>query len=318
MEYLILSLIILAVPVSAVFIIAYICYRMAFYEADRVENTDENHIEMPDGEIYEEFREKIQKWTFETRKLPCEEVSITSFDGLKLVGKFYEYEKGAPMEIMFHGYRGCAERDLSGGVQRCFKLKRSALIVEQRASGKSEGNVITFGINEHRDAILWAQFAAKHYGPDVKIILTGISMGAATVLMTADKTLPENVIGILADCGYTSAEDIIKIVIKQMKLPPKLAYPFVKLGARIYGHFNLDEDSPIKSVKNAKLPIIYYHGEGDDFVPCYMSRKNFDATPTRKTLITVENAGHGLSYPKDPERYFSTLDEFFKEAINKN
>ena len=316
MEYLWIPLLILALLVATVLIIAYICFKMAFYEPDRKPNEDENHIEMPEGEIYEQFREKIEKWTFETRRLPHEELCITSFDGLKLYGKFYEYAPDAPMEIMFHGYRGCPERDLSGGVQRCFKLGRSALIVEQRASGKSEGNVISFGVNEHRDCLMWTDFAIKHFGPDVKIILTGISMGAATVLMAAGKPLPTNVIGVLADCGYTSAKDIIKIVIKQMKLPPTLAYPFVKLGARLYGHFNLEETPPIEAVKNATVPIIFYHGEADDFVPCYMSEQNFNAANCKKMLVTVKKAGHGLSYPVDPTKYLSTLRDFFGEEAS--
>ena len=310
MEYIIIPLIIIAVLVTAVLVIAYICFKMAFYQPDRIDGNSEN-IMFPEGEIYGIYRDKIEKWTIETRNMPHEDLEITSFDGLKLYGKFYEYKKGAPIEIMFHGYRGCAERDLSGGVQRCFKLGHSALIVEQRASGKSEGNVISFGINEHRDALMWTDFAVKHFGNDVKIILTGISMGAATVLMTADKDLPKNVIGILADCGYTSAKDIIKIVIKGMKLPPNIAYPFVKLGARLYGHFDLEEDSPINAVKNAKVPIIYFHGKADDFVPCYMSEQNCDATASKKAIMTVEDAGHGLSYPSHPQEYLAAVDEFF-------
>ncbi len=315
MEYLWIPALVLAVLVAAVFIIAYVCFRMAFFEPDRKPN-EETAIIMPTGEIYEQFREKIEKWTLETRQLPHEEVCITSFDGLKLYGKFYEYAPNAPMEIMFHGYRGCAERDLSGGVQRCFKLGRSALIVEQRASGKSEGNVISFGVNEHKDCLSWVDFAIKHYGRDCKIILTGISMGAATVLMAAGKPLPQNVIGVLADCGYTSAKDIIKIVIKQMDLPPKLAYPFVKLGARVYGHFNLEETPPVEAVKRAAVPVIFFHGEADDFVPCYMSRQNFEACNSQKMLVTVENAGHGLSYPVDPQKYFDALKEFFGQEAS--
>ncbi len=310
MEYLWIPLIAIAVLTAAVLIIAYICFKMAFYQPDRTEENTENII-FPEGEIYGIYREKIEKWAIETRKMPHEDLEITSFDGLRLCGKFYECKKGAPIEIMFHGYRGCAERDLSGGVQRCFKLGHSSLIVEQRASGKSGGNVISFGVNEHRDAICWANFAVSHFGEDTKIILTGISMGAATVLMTADKALPKNVIGILADCGYTSAKDIIKIVIKQMKLPPNLAYPFVKLGAKLYGHFDLKEDSPINSVKNAKVPIIYFHGKADDFVPCYMSEQNFAATASKKAIYTVDGAGHGLSYPSSPQEYLVAVDEFF-------
>lgn len=291
------------------FVVAYICFRIAFYVPDRDPNAELDSI--PKGEIYEPFREQMEKWTKETKVMPHEEFCITSFDGLKLFGKYYEYKKGAPTELMFHGYRGNAERDLSGGVQRCFALERSALIVDQRCSNKSEGNIITFGIKEHRDCLYWVDFMIKHFGPDVKIILTGISMGASTVLMAAGKELPENVIGVLADCGYSSPKAIIQKVVRDMKLPVSVGYFFVKLGARIFGGFDLEEYSPEKALESCTVPVIFFHGENDDFVPCEMSRKNFDACHSRKMIVTVPNAGHGLAYPVAPEKYLSALREFF-------
>lgn len=294
----------------AILVISYACFRMAFYQKDRGPKDDS--IRLPKGEIYEEFRDKITEFVKEVRAMPHEDVSITSYDGLKLVGKYYEYEPGATIELMFHGYRGSAECDLAGGVQRCFALKRSALIVSQRCSDESDGNVITFGIREHKDCLSWVDFMLKRFGPDVKIILTGISMGASTVLLAADKELPPNVIGILADCGYSSAKDIIKKVIKQMGLPVTLSYPFVRLGGLLYGRFDIEETSPEETLKNCKVPVIFYHGESDDFVPCEMSKINYDACSAKKKLITVEGAGHGLSYLVAPEKYLTTLDDFFK------
>jgi fermentation-respiration switch protein FrsA (DUF1100 family) len=240
--------------------------------------------------------------------MPKENMEITSFDGLKLRGRFYEYAPGAPIELMFHGYRGKAERDLSGGVQRCFALGRSALIVDQRACGESEGHVITFGINESRDCHSWLAFMQQRFGPDVKIIITGISMGAATVMLAAGRDLPPNVVGVLADCGYTSARDIIQEVIRGMKLPPKLAYPFVRLGARLYGHFSLDSDSPIEAMKRCKVPVIFFHGESDDFVPCDMSRACSKACVKENVLLTVPGAGHGLAYLIGKQAYFDALE----------
>ena len=212
---------------------------------------------------------------------------------------------------MFHGYRGSSERDMPGGVQRCFLVRRSALIVDQRCSGRSEGKTITFGIREKQDCLKWVDFMIEKFGPDVKIILTGISMGAATVLMAGGEQLPENVIGILADCGYSSAREIMEVVIRKMGLPPKLSYPFVKLGARIFGGFDPDADSPVEAVKRCNVPVIFYHGQTDDFVPCGMSQKVYDACPTRKALITIPGAGHGLSFPVDQKRYVETLYDFF-------
>ena len=296
--------------VIAALVISYICYRIAFYAPPR-KAVESDAVEIPEGEIYEVFREQMEAWGREVRALPYEAVTVTSFDGLTLHGKFYEYAPGAPIELMFHGYRGSAQRDLAGGVQRCFGVGRSALLVDQRCSGKSGGHVITFGIREHRDCLTWVDFACRHFGPDVKIILTGISMGAATVLMAGGYSLPSNVIGILADCGFSSAKDIIKTVIRQMGIPAGLGYPFVKLGARLYGHFDLEETSPMEMVKQCSLPVIFYHGESDDFVPCDMSRELYGACASRKQLITVPGAGHGLSFPVDQERYLQTLRDFF-------
>lgn len=306
-------ILVLAILTVLVLVIAYICYRMAFYVADRT-ITDSDGIDIPEGEIYEPFREKMEHWARETRKLPREDMQITSFDGIELYGKYYEFAPGAPIELMFHGYRGSAERDLSGGVQRCFQLGHSALIVDQRCSGRSGGNTITFGIKEHRDCLKWVEFMLRRFGSDVRIILTGISMGATTVLMAAGTELPENVIGVLADCGFSSAKDIIQIVIGKMGLPPKLSYPFVKLGARIYGQFDLEEVTAVEAVKRARVPVIFFHGEADDFVPCQMSRLNYEACASRKMLVTVAGAGHGLSYPVAPERYLNAMREFFHDA----
>lgn len=295
---------------AAVLLIAYLCFRMAFFAPDS-KRVPEDVLNIPEGEIYEPFRPVIEGWNREVRAMHHEEVSITTFDGLTLYGKFYEYAPGAPIELMFHGYRGSAQRDLAGGVQRCFQVGRSALIVDQRCSGKSGGNVITFGIREHRDCLCWIDFMIRHFGPEVKIILTGISMGAATVLMAGGKDLPDNVIGILADCGYSSPRNIIQTVIRQMGLPAPLCYPFVKLGAKLYGGFDLEEASPVELVKQCRLPVIFFHGESDDYVPCSMSRINYEACSSRKKLVIIPGAGHGLCYPVDPETYLQELREFF-------
>lgn len=298
------------VLVLLVLLAAYVCYRIAFYVPPRKEKTG-NEIDVPVGEIYEVYREPMEKWAKEVRAMPHEVFSVQSFDGLTLYGKYYEYKPGAPIELMFHGYRGSAERDLSGGVQRCFLAGRSAFLVDQRCSGKSDGKTITFGIKEHRDCLTWVDFICSRFGSDVKIILTGISMGATTVLMAGSTPLPKNVIGVLADCGFSSPRKIICKVMKQMGIPVKVGYPLVKLGARLFGRFNLEELSPEEMVKQCKIPVIFYHGEDDDFVPCQMSKSLYEACASRKRLVTVPGAGHGLSYPVAPERYLETLRDFF-------
>ena len=310
MKFLLISFGILVVFTMIILLISYICFRMVFFVPRKNENPCDD-IPLPFGKIYEPYHQLMSKWILEARGFKSEDYYIQSFDGLKLHAKYFEYEPGAVTEIMFHGYRGSAERDLSGGIQRCFALGRNVLLVDQRTSCGSEGSVISFGINEHRDCLAWVDFAVKQFGPDVKLVLTGISMGASTVLMAAGKPLPENVIGVLADCGFSSPKKIIKKCAKDLKIPADFIYPFIKLGAKIYGHFDLEEYTPLEAMKTCTLPVIFFHGEDDSFVPCDMSRECFAACTSPKQIVTVPKAGHGLVYLVDNAGYFSAVSDFF-------
>ena len=292
-------------------LIAYICFRIVFYASRRKENHEE--IRIPEGEIYQPYKDIMVDWIKRMRAMPQEDFAITSFDGLTLRGKYFEYEPGAPIELMFHGYRGTAERDMCGGIFRCFSIGRSALLVDQRGSGYSDGHVVSFGINESRDCLRWVDFLVGHFGPDVKMILTGLSMGAATVLTAAGQPLPENVVGVLADCGFTSAREIIYEVMKKLHLPPKVLYPFVRLGAWLYGGFDLEERSPIAAMEHCRVPVIFYHGDDDQYVPLWMSMKNYEACKSPKKLVITPGAGHGLCFVRDQEGYLRELKAFCQE-----
>ena len=301
------------IAVAIILITSFICFYRVFF-AEKRKPLGDNEYEIPDGEIYEVFREKMIGWVKDARAMPHEDVSITSFDGLKLGGRYYECQKGGIVELLFHGYQGDSERDLSGGIKRCFALGRNALLIDQRAHGNSEGNVVSFGINECRDCLSWVDFTINHFGQDVKLILTGVSMGAATVMMAAGEKLPENVVCVLADCGYTSAEEIIKKVIREMRLPANILYPFVKLGAMIFGKFDPDSNSPLEAMERCKVPVIFIHGDDDAFVPHEMSQRLYDACTSKKKLVTIKGAGHGLAYPVDKEGYVQALRDFQTEC----
>jgi pimeloyl-ACP methyl ester carboxylesterase len=250
----------------------------------------------------------------EVRAMDHEDIRVTSFDGLTLHGQYFEFAPGAPIELMFHGYRGSAEHDLSGGVQRCFSLGRSALIVDQRCCGKSEGRVITFGIREHRDCLTWIDYATERFGKDRKIVIGGVSMGAATVVMAAGEKLPPNVVCAMADCGYSSTEDILKKVIRQINLPVWLMYPLIRLGGIVYGGFDVKKGSPMEAAKHATVPIVFLHGDADDFVPHDMSVKVHEVCVSPKKMVTIKGAGHGLAFPVDRKGYVDALREFEQEC----
>ena len=313
MKKLRLLLCILISIIALILCVSYVCFRMVFY-VPRTQDQSIDEIILPEGDIYEPYHSVMTEWILEARSFPHEDFYIKSHDGLTLHAKYFEYAPNAVTEIMFHGYKGSAERDLSGGIQRCFALGRNVLLVDQRTSCGSEGSVISFGINEHRDCLAWIDFAVNQFGKDVKLVLTGISMGASTVLMAAGNPLPENVVGVLADCGFSSPKKIIQKCAKDQHYPVKLIYPFIKLGAKIFGHFDLEEYSPLEAMKTCKVPVIFFHGEDDDFVPCYMSQEMYEACTSPKKLVTVPGAGHGLVYLVDNEKYFQSVVDFFNQV----
>lgn len=246
---------------------------------------------------------------------PYEEVSITSHDGLKLTGRYYHVADGAPLEIQCHGYKGNALRDFSGAWRIAKAAGRNVLLINQRCHGGSEGHTITFGILERKDVLGWIRYANNRFG-NVPILLSGVSMGAATVLMVAGMELPENVKGVIADCPYDAPSSIIKKVLGQdMGMPVKIVYPLIRLGGMLYGKFNLNADSPVEAVKKARVPILLIHGDDDRFVPHPMSCNIHAAAPEKIEFHTIPGAGHALNYVTDPEGYTKIVNRFTERCL---
>lgn len=306
-----------ALAAGAVAAVSYACFRMAFYSSPKKRAKKLAERSLPQGECFDAHKKEMYRWIDELKQLPHRSLELTSRDGLKLCGRYYEYEPGAPIEILHHGYRGDGERDLSGAVFRCHALCRSALIVDMRASGASEGSVITFGVKESLDCADWVALVLREIDPNARIIISGISMGASTVLMASGLDLPENVVGCVADCGYSSAKAIIKKVIRDRHLPPALAYPFVRLGGIIYGGFDVEERPPVESVKKSSVPTVFIHGDADAFVPYRMSVENYDACSAEKRLVSIEGAEHGMCFLHNREEYFRVLREFFDPILQE-
>ena len=290
-----------------------VCFFLTFYSPKRKPLSDGEYA-FPDGRIYEPYHDKMRSWIDSIRKAPHENFEIKSHDGLTLRATYYEYKPDAIIEIIFHGYKGNAERDLCAAVERCAALGRSVMLVDQRASGNSDGHIISFGVNERLDAVRWAEFAVKHFGPDVSIVLGGVSMGAATVLLAGGEALPPEVVCIMADCGYSSARDIIKKVIAEMKLPVGIFYPLVRLSGIIFGGFDIETASPREALSRCTRPVVFIHGDNDRFVPHTMSEEMYAVCPTNKKIKLISGAGHGLAYPVDPDGYVGALADFEAEC----
>ena len=307
MEWLFISLALLA---AMVFGVAYWTYRKAFYSP---KSQEYDIFDIPLEEQYKQDKERMVSLIKDMAQTPYEEVCITSFDGTKLYGRYYHVSDEAPLHIQFHGYRGTAVRDFCGINKTARALGHNALTVDQRAHGKSGSETITFGIKERKDCLCWIEYACNRFGKQTEIYLSGISMGAATVIMASGEELPPNVKCVMADCPSSSPEAIICKVVKDMGYPSKLVMPLMRLGAKVFGKFDLRETTAVEAVKKAKIPILIIHGQDDLFVPCQMSEEIYLARQDLVTRKTFKKAGHGISYIVHTEEYEKTVIQFLND-----
>lgn len=286
-------------------------YSISFYSPSKKRATPDEPMQ---GAQYKAVADNITRISGIMQRIPFEEVTVKSYDGTQLYGRYYHVKDGAPVEVLFHGYRSHPYRDCSGGHALSRKMGFNALVVDQRAHGNSGGHTICFGVKERHDCLCWVNYLNKRFGAHVPIILSGLSMGAATVLMSASLDLPENVACIIADSPYSTPSAIIEKVCKDQHYPVALCRPFLHLGALIYGGFQLNGCTAKEAVALSKVPILLLHGEADHFVPCRMSLEIAAQCGSRVEVATFPGAGHGLSYMTDPVRYEAVVCHFLQSV----
>jgi fermentation-respiration switch protein FrsA (DUF1100 family) len=243
-------------------------------------------------------------------------VYTESFDGLKLAAICLPAKNAKATIILMHGFRSTPYWDFAGAVRKYSEKGMNLVLPYQRAHGKSEGKYLTFGVKERRDVHSWIEWVKKRFGDEEKILVDGMSMGSATVLMASELGYPENVKGIIADCGYTSPYDIVSCVMQNKMHIPK--YPFIWLydaACRVFADFSLKECSATDAMKVNAVPVLFAHGEADDFVPYWMTKQNYDACTAQKVFVSVPEAGHGMCYLIDRERYDRELDRFITDVL---
>lgn len=249
---------------------------------------------------------------------PYEEIYIKSYDGTRLFGRYYHVSDGAPMQIIFHGYRGFAVKDACAAAKISRELLHNMIIVDQRGHGKSGTNTTCFGIKERHDVAAWAWYAYNRFGDGTPIFLTGASMGGNSVLMAIEQKLPKTVVGVISDGAFSSPTKVIKHTINANHIP-KILLPYTSTYvAGLLCGFNLAASSPTKAVKGSDMPILIFHGTNDSIVPCEMAKEIYDASSSsNKFLYIFEGAGHVLCYSTDPEKYTNAFKQFVELCLNQ-
>lgn len=285
-----------------------------YYTFGRSEKRESKDFDVPSGAQYTQFKDAILENVTRVRGFESEPVETVSHDGLKLAGRYYNNGSPGKLVIFFHGYRSSAVRDGNGIIALCHDAGYDILVVDQRAHGESEGKTITFGIKEREDCFCWINFATERFGQDVKIILSGLSMGAATVMMASDR-VPDQVKAIVEDCGFSAPSDILQSVIKKMRLPVRLVYPLLKFSAILFGRFDPDSFSAKTALKNTDVPILMIHGEADRLVPSRMCVECSEVCVSDVKKLLVPDAGHGMSYYFAKDEYIQTVCAFLHQSF---
>lgn len=312
---LIIILIVLGLVVLG-FLIA--CAILAKVACGRTDTMEKHFEQVLNTFVYRDYKADILAARDWLRTQKTEEVCVTSFDGLKLAGILLPCENARGTLICFHGWRGGPVADFGYTLRMYHELGLNVLLVHQRAQGKSDGKHMTFGVLERRDVHAWVRWHTERFGEDVPILLAGLSMGATTVLMACGEPFDGNVRGVFADCGFTTPKGICTSVSRAIHLPPKLFVPVVGLFVRCTAGFGLSDYSTLDAMEKMTLPVLFAHGEADAFVPCEMTRRNYEACASAdKTLLLVPGAKHGQSFPVAPERYTEAVKDLLDRTLGQ-
>lgn len=243
---------------------------------------------------------------------PQTEVAIQSRDGVRLVGHWMDVTHPKRILIAMHGWRSSWYNDF-GLIADFFRENGcSVLFAEQRGQGSSGGEHMGFGLTERYDCLDWIEWVNDQTDGKYPIYLCGISMGASTVMMAGGLELPDNVRGIMADCGYTAPTAIWKHVAERhLHMDYRLCGAAACRMAMKKKCLDVHAASCPEALAKCRVPVLFVHGTDDRFVPVEMTYENYKACASPKRLLIVPGAQHGMSYPTDPERYEAAVESFW-------
>lgn len=249
-------------------------------------------------------KENSEKWSEEIQQ---KQVEVKANDNITLRGTEYlKQEETNKWAIILHGYRSNPSSVLTIG-EHFSEKGYNVLIPSMRACADSEGEYVGMGWLDKEDLKCWINLIIEE-NKNAEIILHGSSMGAATVLMASGDELPANVKNIIADSGYTSVWDIFASEAKaRFNLPEFPVLNMFQIVANRKAKYDIKEASSLKQVKKSKTPILFIHGDKDDFVPEYMCEKLYDATNCKKEKLIIHGAGHTDGKYREPEKYYNTI-----------
>nr|WP_297169445.1 alpha/beta hydrolase [uncultured Dysgonomonas sp.] len=243
---------------------------------------------------------------------------IVADDGSKLHALYVRSATDSPnTALIIHGYTDNSIRMLMIGHLYNKEMNYNILLPDLRAHGKSDGEYIQMGWKDRLDILKWIDVSKGIYGDTTNMVIHGISMGAATTMMTSGEDLPENIKCFVEDCGYTSVWDEFKHKLKdEYGLPAFPILPVTSLYTQMKVDWNFKEASSLEQIKKSKLPMFFIHGDKDTYVPTWMVNKLYEAKPGEKELWIVPGVEHANAYWDYTDEYVAKTNQFVSKYIN--
>ncbi|MBO4476633.1 MAG: alpha/beta hydrolase [Bacteroidales bacterium] len=191
----------------------------------------------------------------------------------------------------------------------------NVLFPDLQYHGYSEGDHAQMGWNDRLDIEKWIPVAHDIFKDDF-MVLHGVSMGGATVMMTSGDDLPEYVRAFVEDCGYSSVVAQFNNNRKQSFafIPPDVLQSASLVTRKKYG-WGFWEASSLKQLAKCDRPMLFIHGDADDFVPTSHVYKNYEAKVNGyKELWIAPGAVHANAYAKHPQEYTQRVRDFLAKV----
>ena len=308
-------LIIVLIVILLVLTILYFVVGNYFYEIALNPNSSKTFVlgEVEENEQQKESRIQTENWLDEISN----DVYITTSNNgkLKLHANEIINQKNTDIwSIVIHGY--CSQgKDMTYYAKQYYNKGYNVLILDLRGHGKSEGDYIGMGWHDRLDIIDWTNYLINK-NPNSKIILHGISMGAATVMMATGENLPNNIKIAIEDCGYSSIWEEFKMQLKVLfNLPEFPVLNAASAVCKIRAGYMLEEGSAVEQVRKSKTPTLFIHGDLDRFVPFEMLDEVYQAASCEKEKLVIKGAAHAEASGGNPKLYWQTVDEFIEKYI---
>lgn len=248
-----------------------------------------------------------------------EDLSIVDPMGNTLRAWFVPKAESKTFVICIHGYK-CNGPDECSHLLPFYNetLGFNYLLPDHAAHGRSEGKHIGFGSYESDNLLLWVNYLIERFGEDIEIVFHGISMGAVTAMLANQSNPPRQVKAVIEDCGFTSAYEIINLVLSQ-KIG--FRFPLITKGiffvAKHFFGYDMRRSDCIGRMKDSKNPILFVHGTADKFVPFYMGEKLYEACDcVEKDKLFVKDAVHAYSYYDAKNEYDAKVTEFLDKYLS--